>query len=208
MSTGMQVLMGVSLGACSGLRACLPLLLLGILARFGVVPINASFALLTHTDVLIVLGLATLLEFVGDKIIVIDHALDAVGTIVRPIAGTILASATLTHIDPNLAMLLGLALGGGSALSVHAGKAVTRAKATALAPFHGGTANLGLSLFEDVVVASGVWLAIHAPVLASFFAFLLIGFALLMVVLAVKTGKKVFAFFKSRRPAAPVVQAK
>ena len=199
MSTGLQVLMGVSLGACSGLRACLPLLLLGLLARMGIVPINPAFALLTHIDVLIVLGIATLLEFLGDKIIVVDHALDAVGTLVRPLAGAILASATLTHLDPKLALLLGLIVGGGSALSVHAGKAITRAKSTALAPFHGGSANLGISLLEDVIVAGGVWLAVHAPIVAFIFALLLITGSLLMVVIGVKTGKKVVGFIKGRR---------
>ena len=204
MGTGLQVLMGVSLGACSGLRACLPLLMLGILARLGIVPINPSFALLTHIDVLAVLGIATLLEFLGDKVIVIDHALDAIGTFVRPLAGTILAAATLTHVDPKIALLLGLIAGGGSALSVHAGKAATCLKSTALAPFHGGSANVGISLVEDVIVAGGVWLTIHAPVVAFIFALLLIGFALFMVMLAVKTGKKVAGFFKGRRaPAAP-----
>ena len=200
MSTGLQVLMGVSLGACSGLRACLPLLLLGLLARMGIVPINPAFGLLTHVDVLAVLGIATLLEFLGDKVIVIDHALDAVGTIVRPLAGTLLASATLTHLDPKLALLLGLIVGGGSALSVHVGKAATRVKSTALAPFHGGSANVGISLLEDVVVAGGVWLTIHAPVVAFVFALLLIGCALFMAWLGVKAGKKVVGFFKNRKP--------
>jgi hypothetical protein len=198
MTTGLQVLMGVSLGACSGLRACLPLLILGLMARYGVVPIGPAFALLTHVDTLVVLGIATTLEFLGDKVIVVDHLLDAAGTVARPVAGTILASATLTHLDPKMALLLGLVVGGGSALSVHAGKAVTRAKATALAPLHGGVGNIGLSLCEDVVVAGGLWLAVHAPIVAFVLAVLLISVSLLMVYIGVKTGKKVFAFFKTR----------
>ncbi len=199
MTTGIQILMGVSLGACSGLRACLPLLILGLMARFGYVPVNPAFALLTHTDTLVVLALASALEFLGDKIIVIDHFLDAIGTVARPVAGTILASATLTHVDTKTALLLGLMAGGTSALSVHAGKAVTRAKATVLAPLHGGTGNVGLSLLEDGVVVAGLWLAVHAPVLAFVLSLLLIASALCMVYLAVKTGKKVFTFFKTRR---------
>ena len=199
MTTGLQILMGVSLGACSGLRACLPLLILGLMARFGYVPVNPAFALLTHTDTLVVLSLAACLEFLGDKIIVIDHFLDAVGTVARPIAGTILASATLTHVDAKTALLLGLMVGGTSALSVHAGKAMTRAKATALAPLHGGTGNVGLSLLEDGVVVAGLWLTVHAPVAAFVLSLLLIGAALLMAYLGVKTSKKVFAFFKNRR---------
>ena len=201
MTTGMQILMGISLGACSGLRACLPLLVLGLLARFGVVPVNPAFALLTHTDTLVVLTVAACLEFLGDKIIVIDHFLDAIGTVARPIAGTILASATLTHVDAKTALLLGLMAGGTSALSVHAGKAITRAKATALSPLHGGTGNVGLSLCEDGVVVGGLWLAVHAPVVAFGLSLCLIGAALLMVYLGVKTGKKILTFFKSRRVA-------
>ena len=40
-------------------------------------------------------GLATLIEIVGDKIPAVDHALDALSTLLRPAAGALLASSAL-----------------------------------------------------------------------------------------------------------------
>jgi len=86
-----QLMAGSSLAAFAGLRAWLPLLALGLLAREGYAHINPEFQILTTTPVLIVLGLLTVLEFLGDKVIAVDHFLDAVGTLLRPISGAVLA---------------------------------------------------------------------------------------------------------------------
>jgi hypothetical protein len=159
-------MMGVSLAACAGLRAWLPLLCVGLLARSGYLHLNPAFAFLTRDDLLIVCGVATFLEFLGDKIPAVDNLLDAAGTFVRPVAGSLLAASVVTGVDPLLATVLGIILGGGTSLTLHLGKAATRAHSTATAPLHGGTANLALSFGEDVATAGGVGMALWLPLLA------------------------------------------
>lgn len=177
-----ELMMAVSLAACAGLRAWMPLLIVGLLARTGHLDLNAHFAFMARTDALVVLGVATVLELLGDKVIGIDHFLDAMGTVVRPAAATVLASSMLTHTDPLTATVFGLIVGGGTALTVHGGKAALRAKVSALAPLHGGTGNAGVSLGEDLIVASGVWTAAHAPILAFGLTVLVLGGAVWLLV--------------------------
>src|SRR6185295_9362407 len=124
-----QIMMGVSLAACAGFRAWLPLLVTGIMVRSGHLTVNESMAFLGSTPLLIIFGVASVLELLGDKIIAVDHFLDAIGTVARPVAGALLVSSAITKMDASTTVLLGLIVGGGTSLTVHAGKAIARAKA-------------------------------------------------------------------------------
>lgn len=170
MNLAVQLMMGISLAACAGLRAGLPMLTVGLLARGGYAQLHPSFAFLARDDALVIFGAATALELLGDKIIAIDHFLDAVGTIVSPPIGTVLASSMLVGLDPLAATVLGLIVGGSTSFTVHAGKAVVRAKCSALAPFHGGIANVALSTVEDVAPAWRSSVEHHARATACFSA--------------------------------------
>jgi hypothetical protein len=192
----LQVMMGVSLAACAGLRTWLPLLCVGLLARTGHMPLNASFAFLERTDLLVIFGVATVLELLGDKIVVVDHFLDAVGTVARPVAGTLLAASVVTHSDPVLATVLGLIVGGGTAFTIHAGKAAVRAQSTTAAPLHGGTANMALSIGEDAVSVGGVALAVWLPLLAFLLTLAALAFSVYLVRQAVKHGARLFQLLK------------
>ena len=203
MGTGMnlayQLMLGVSLAACAGFRAWLPMLALGIMARSGQVALHPSFQFLTNDGGLIIFGVAAVLEFLGDKFIVIDHFLDAAGTIARPVAGTLIASAMLTKMDPSTALLLGLVAGGGTSLTVHAGKALARAKVSLLAPFHGGAGNAVVSLGEDAVSTAMLGLVWLSPVLAFLMALMLLGLAGVLIYIGFKAGQKIIAFLFHRQ---------
>jgi hypothetical protein len=177
-----QIAMGLSIAACAGLRAFLPLLVVGLLGRSGYLELNPTFAFLTRTDALIVFGLATVVELLADKVVVVDHFLDGMATFARPIAGTVLAGSLLTHLDPLPAAALALVVGGAPAFTVHAGKAVARAKASLLAPLHGGLGNTLLSLGEDAVSGLGIWLALIAPIVAAGLSLALFGLAVWLLV--------------------------
>ncbi|MFO0694636.1 MAG: DUF4126 domain-containing protein [Polyangiales bacterium] len=202
LSLAAQVMMGTSLAACAGLRAWLPLLAVGILARLGFLPLNHAFAFVGSTPALVVFGVATLVELVGDKVIAVDHALDAASTFVRPVAGTVLAAASLSETDPLLATVAGLVVGGGAALTVHSGKAVVRAKSTTLAVFHGGLGNAGLSLLEDGAAMIGTGLAIAAPIVAFLGAVLLLVACVAVLYFFVKAGRHVLGLLLGKEPAA------
>ena len=180
----LQLMMGVSLAACAGLRTWLPLLCVGLLAKFSHIPLNDNFAFITRTDLLTVLGVATLIEVLGDKIIAVDHVLDTIGTFARPIAGALVAVSLISQNDPLWSTVLGIILGGGTALTVHAAKAINRAQATATAPVHAGTGNMALSFGEDFLSLGGIGLAIWIPVIA----FILVALALFLCVYLIRLG--------------------
>ena len=155
--------LAVALAAATGLRAWLPLLVAGVLSRVGVAELGPSFAWLGSWPALGLLGGATALEVAGDKIPVIDHVLDAVGTVVRPLTATLAAAAALVHVqDPMLALVLGLVVGAPVALAPHAAKASLRGVSTGTT---GGLANPVLSVVEDILSLGITLLAFLVPVL-------------------------------------------
>ena len=157
--------LGIGLAACAGLRAWLPLLLLGGLARWGVVDLSPSFEFVASTRALILFGVATVVEIAGDKIPVVDHTLDALSTVLRPAAGSLLAASVLWQVsDPLTAMALGVAVGAPSALVPHAAKSTLRVVSTS---FTGGLANPILSLIEDAIAFVLFVLTVVLPVLAA-----------------------------------------
>jgi len=155
------VALAVALAACAGLRAWLPLLLTGALSRAGFIPIGESFRFLGSNKALAIFAIATVLELVGDKIPSVDHALDVIGTPLRPLAGALLAASVLGHVtDPLTSLVLGTALGAPAAIVPHAAKSVLRVASTSL------TAGLGnpiLSFLEDAFTLMLFALAILVP---------------------------------------------
>jgi Domain of unknown function (DUF4126) len=157
--------LGIGLAACAGIRAWLPLLLVGGLARWGVISLAPSFQFIAGNRALILFGVATLVEIAGDKIPAVDHALDALSTVLRPAAGALLASSVLWSVsDPLTALALGTAVGAPAALVPHAAKSTLRVASTA---FTGGLANPVLSFLEDGATLALFVLTVLVPLLAA-----------------------------------------
>lgn len=155
--------MAIALAASAGLRAWLPVLLAGVLARLGVLDLGPSFQFLASNKALLIFAIATVVEIAGDKIPAVDHVLDAIGTPLRPAAGALLASSVLgTVSDPLTAIVLGTAVGAPSALVPHAAKSALRAVSSATT---GGIANPLLSLLEDVISVVTFVAAVLVPLL-------------------------------------------
>jgi hypothetical protein len=153
---------GIGIAAACGLRAFLPLLLVGLAARLGVVGLRDSVGWLGSDLALIALAVATVVEVAGDKIPIVDHALDAIGTALRPAAAFLGAYAVLDGWPTPWAQIAAIVL-GTTALGVHALKAKLRIGSTATTL---GTANPVLSILEDVASFVTVALAVLAPLLA------------------------------------------
>lgn len=164
---------GIALAAASGLRAFLPLLGLGLAARTLGLGLQSGTEWLRSDLALIALGVATVVEIAGDKIPVVDHALDAIGTLLRPAAAAVASYALLETLPGPWDVLLALAFGGG-ALLVHAAKAKIRIGSTATTL---GSANPVLSVFEDTLAVLFVAAAVLVP-LAALVAIVLFGLGL------------------------------
>lgn len=157
-----QLASGISLAACAGLRAFLPLFVTGIAGRFEVIPLTRHFEWLGSTPALIIFGVAVVTELVADKFPVIDNFLDSVQIFVKPVAGTLLAAAVVAELTPLQATVLGLVVGGTVAGGVHVAKAKLRLASSVT------TAGLGnplLSFLEDVGAFIGSLGAVLLPLL-------------------------------------------
>lgn len=148
-------------GWASGINAYAVVLLLGLMGATGAsdeVPLS-----LQRTDVLVVAALLFLCEAVADKIPYVDTLWDAVHTVVRPVAGAVVAALLAGH-DGSLPQVAAAAVGGSTALASHLVKAGTRmAVNTSPEP----VSNIVLSLAEDLGVATLVILALFHPVAAA-----------------------------------------
>lgn len=163
---------GLLLAAAAGLRAFLPLCALGWAAHFHLVTLNASFSWLATTPSLIGLTAAVVLELAADKVPLLDHALDAVGLLAKPVAAVVAMAASLSTLSPQAAFVVGVVAGGPLAGGTHLVKAKSRLVANAATA---GLAAPVLSLLEDVAGVLLVAAAILLPVAA-------VGLALLVVV--------------------------
>src|SRR5215475_14174053 len=84
----LETLTGIGLATSAGLNAYIPLLALGLLGRFtGLVELPPQWAWLSNGWVLGLLVILLAIEFVADKIPLVDHANDVIQTIIRPTAG-------------------------------------------------------------------------------------------------------------------------
>jgi hypothetical protein len=114
-----------------------------------------------------VIGVALFLfviEFVADKIQVIDSAWDVIHTFIRIPAGAVLAATAFGDFDKSVQVIAFL-LGGGLALSSHGTKAATRLLInTSPEP----VSNVVASLAEDVLAVVSILLAVFLPIAVFF----------------------------------------
>jgi hypothetical protein len=157
-----SVLAAFGLSGAAGLNPWLPLFVSALLVRLDVVELGAPFDDLSSTGWLGALAVLTTLDFVGDKIPAIDHALHAVGAVVAPASGAVLLAGQ-TSGDADQPTHAAVVLGALTAGLVHAGRATARPVSTAAT---GGVANPVLSFAEDLGSGALTAIAFVLPVLA------------------------------------------
>jgi hypothetical protein len=167
----------LGLAVASGLSLYGAVFVSGLAIRLGWVhlaPGWASLDVLGDPIVLAVSGVLFLVEFLADKVPVVDSLWDAVHTVIRPVGGALLASRALGELSP-AAEVLALLLLGGATLATHAAKATTRLVVNASPE---PVSNVLISLAENGLVAVAVWMALAHPLAA-------LGAGLVAVALAV-----------------------
>ncbi|WP_017597965.1 DUF4126 domain-containing protein [Nocardiopsis lucentensis] len=165
-------LTGLGLSSASGLNAYIPLLLVGLLARFtDLVPLGSTWSWLEHPVTLVCLTVLLVVEFVADKVPALDSLNDAVQTVIRPSAGGVTFGAGATSVELSDLGATAAAdgvdwsavlAGGVVALVFHVLKAVSRPVVNTLT---GGVGGPVVSVIEDVVSAVTAVLAIVLPIL-------------------------------------------
>jgi Domain of unknown function (DUF4126) len=190
-------LTGLGLSAAAGLNAYIPLLLVGVLARFtDVITLPEPFRWIQSGWALGVVSVLLLAELVLDKVPVVDHVNDAVQTLVRPTVGGVIFAATTAAAQadasswmqdhPWVGVLLGVAVAG----IVHATKATARPLVNATTV---GTATPVVSAAEDVASLAMSLVAVFLPILVVV-ALLLVGWAAYGMLRRVRRRRRSAAF--------------
>lgn len=177
--------LAAALGWASGLRLYLTVLLVGIAGHWGWIALPPGLQVLASPLVMAGAAALAVIEFLADKIPLVDSAWDALHTLIRIPAGAALVAGLVggwAGDQGEAWTVMAALLGGGLAAAAHTAKASTRAAAnTSPEPF----SNLGLSLAGDVAVPTMLWLAWAHP---------LVFFPLLALALAVMAALIWFCF--------------
>ena len=190
------LLSGVAVAASCGLRAFLPLLVLGLAARAGLIHLRGGAEWLSGDVAQIAVGVAAVIEIVGDKIPVVDHALDVVASMLRPAAAWLASYALLSSWPTPWAQIAALVL-GTMAFTLHGLKAGVRLGSTVTTL---GMGNVLLSVLDDV-------LALLLLVVAVFGSLAILALIPVVAVMLARRRPAATPSPSGSRPAAPLSPA-
>jgi len=171
-----------AIGFAAGLNLYATVAVLGLMARFGHLPLPPGLHLL-NTWPIIIASLALFgVEFFADKIPAFDLIWNALHTFVRvPVAGLLAYQAT-SQLSPG-EQLLATLLGAAVALAAQGGKTAARAAVT---PSPEPLSNITLSLSEDALAIGLTWLATRHPYVAGTLAVVFVVIVFVMVRFVIK----------------------
>lgn len=181
----LEALTGLGLATSAGLNAYIPLLAIGLLARYtDLITLPSSWAWLENGWVVVILMILLAIEMVADKIPLVDHANDIIQTFVRPTAGGLAfgaasGSSTVTVKDPSsfftshqwVPIVVGILV----SLTVHT------AKATARPVINATTVGFGAPIASTVEDIISVFTSVIAIVLPIAGLFIMIGLVVLFI---------------------------
>ena len=173
METLFAVGIGIGLSSIAGVRAFLPLVLVGLFARLGLFTLPAPLGFLDDWPVMGALAVLALLESGLDKVPALDPILNYVQTLLRIVAGAILFAAAL-QVGVDVGTIPELAAGGVIAGLVSVLKTILRPAANMASA---GVSVSFLSLVEDAAALLGGIIAVLVPLVPlALVAFLLFFF--------------------------------
>jgi hypothetical protein len=166
-----------AIGFAAGLNLYATVAALGLMARFGHLPLPPGLQLLESWPVIAASAALFGIEFIADKIPAFDLIWNALHTFVRvPVAGLLAFEAT-SQLSPERQLLATL-LGAAVALAAHGGKTAARAAVT---PSPEPLSNITFSLAEDFLAVGLTWLATRHPYVAGTLVLLLVVVIVIMV---------------------------
>jgi hypothetical protein len=179
----LSVALGIGLAAATGFRVFVPLLVAGLAARAGYIPLTEGFQWLASMPALITLGTAAVFEVLAYYIPGVDHALDVVASPATVAAGVVASAAVMADVPPTVMWPVAIIAGGGIAGLTKGSTAVLRAKSGLMT---GGLANPVVSTVETVGATGLSIFAVVLPLVC------LVAVAALLYWAAKKAGKVLF----------------
>lgn len=163
----MELLTGIftafGLSASAGLNAYIPLLIVGLVARYtNLLNLSQPWDTLSNPWIILMLCGLVIVEMLADKVPAVNHINDVIQTFIRPTAGAIAFAASanvVTDVSPVLALAAGLLVAG----TVHVAKA--GALRPAVTATTGGAGNVPVSIAEDIISTVLSIVAIVLPII-------------------------------------------
>ena len=190
-------LTGLGLSAAAGLNAYIPLLLVGVLARFtDVITLPEPYRWIQSGWAIAVVSVLLVAELVLDKVAVVDHVNDVIQTLVRPtVGGVIFAATTAAEQADNSTWMqehtwVGVLLGVVVAGVVHATKATARPLVNATTV---GAGTPVVSAAEDVASLGMSLIAVFLPIV-TLVVLILLGWAAVAMFRRVRLRRRSAAF--------------
>jgi uncharacterized membrane protein len=150
--------LGLILSLTCGLRAFLAPFAMACAQGLGWVDLGPNLAWIGSPLAIGTFGAAIVIEVLADKIPALDHAMDVMHTVLKPVTGALAAMALMGDTDPVFAAVAALATGGVVAGGTHFTKALVRLGSSTTTA---GAGNPILSLLEDLaalgLTAAGTW---------------------------------------------------
>jgi len=177
-----------AVGFAAGLNLYATVAALGLLARFGHLPLPPGLQLLEGWPVIIASIALFAVEFFADKVPAFDLIWNALHTFVRaPVAGLLAWRAT-SQLSPEH-QLVAVLVGAGVAFIAHSGKTAARAAVT---PSPEPLSNISLSLGEDVFAIGLTWLATRHPYVAGALAVICIVIIVILARMVIRAMRALF----------------
>jgi hypothetical protein len=158
----LSIALGIGLAAAAGFRVFVPLLVAGIAARTGVLPLTDGFQWLASTAALLTLGTAAVFEVLAYYIPGVDHVLDVLAGPAAIGAGIVASASVMADIPQAVMWPVAIIAGGGVAGLTKGSTALLRAKSGVMTA---GLANPIVATVETVGATGIAILAIAVPLL-------------------------------------------
>jgi hypothetical protein len=178
-----SVAIGIGLAASCGFRVFVPLLVAGIAAKTGILPLNEGFQWIGGWPAIVIFGTATVVEILAYYIPFVDNLLDTITTPLAVGAGTLLLTSVIPVDNDVLKWTTGLIVGGGAAATVQGGSVLTRLASSKLTA---GTGNPIVATGEHAAAIGTSLLSLVIPVIVATVILVLI------TAIILKFGRKLF----------------
>ncbi len=153
------VALGVSLAAATGFRVFLPLLITGLAARGGYLPMTESMNWIASTPALLMLAVAAMTEIIAYYVPLLDNLLDGLAGPTAVVAGIAVSYAVMGDLPPMLKWTLAIIAGGGAAAATQSVTTLWRGTSTVV------TMGLGNSAVTTAEIIGAVLLSLLAILL-------------------------------------------
>jgi len=178
----------VAISFAAGLNVYATVATLGLLARFGLLPLPPQLHVLESWWIIAASIVLFVIEFFADKVPAFDLIWNALHNFVRVPIAALLAYAATSQLSPGR-QLLATVLGGLIALAAHGGKTAVRAAVT---PSPEPLSNISLSFGEDALAIFLTWFASQHPYSAAAIVIVLLAITMVLIRWVVRAIKALF----------------